>query len=72
MRSGLRWVVLMVCASVFAGAQTAPVKPVDPLHAWVGLKSPADLDNWVRWQISEEQRLIAQMLAVKGPRTRCV
>jgi thimet oligopeptidase len=69
MRSGLRWVVLMVCASVFAGAQTAPVKPVDPLHAWVGLKSPADLDNWVRWQISEEQRLIAQMLAVKGPRT---
>jgi thimet oligopeptidase len=45
------------------------VKPVDPLHAWVGLKAPADLDNWIRWQISEEQRLIAQMLAVKGPRT---
>jgi thimet oligopeptidase len=52
-----------------ACAETAPVKPVDPLHAWVGLKSPADLDNWIRWQISEEQRLIAQLLAVKGPRT---
>jgi len=65
---------VMVCASALAcggaaQAQSAPVKPVDPLHAWVGLKAPADLDNWIRWQISEEQRLIAQMLAVKGPLT---
>jgi thimet oligopeptidase len=70
----MRFVAVMVCASALAcggaaQAQSAPVKPVDPLHAWVGLKAPADLDNWIRWQISEEQRLIAQMLAVKGPRT---
>jgi thimet oligopeptidase len=47
----------------------APVKPADPLHAWVGLKTPADLANFLQWHIAEERRLIAQMLAVKGPRT---
>ena len=51
-----------------ASADT-PAKPVDTLHAWVGLKDPASLDNWVRWHIAEEQRLIAELLAVKGPRT---
>jgi thimet oligopeptidase len=52
-----------------AAAPPPPTQPIDPLRAWVGLKDPAALDNWVRWQIAEEQRLIAQMLAVKGPRT---
>ena len=45
-----------------------PAKPVDPTHAWVGMKDPSSLDNWVRWHIAEEQRLLAEMLSVKGPR----
>jgi thimet oligopeptidase len=64
----------MVCLLAGAAtltAQSAPtaMKPADPLHAWVGLHKPADLENWVRWQIGEEQRMMAGMLAVKGPRT---
>jgi thimet oligopeptidase len=56
-------------SSATASAGVAPAKPVDPLHAWVGMKDPASLDGWVRWHIAEEQRLIAEMLAVKRPRT---
>ncbi|NYF80691.1 M3 family metallopeptidase [Granulicella arctica] len=69
------WFVLRVLLVTFSfsliasGAEPAPVKPVDPVHAWVGLKGASSLDNWVRWQIAEERRLIAGMLAVKGPRT---
>lgn len=66
MRLSKLFAVPVLCASV---ALAAPTKPVDPTHAWVGLKSPADLDNWVQWHISEERRLVAQMLAVKGART---
>jgi len=51
-----------------AVAQT-PTKPVDPLHAWVGLKDGSSLENWDQWHISEERRLVAQLLAVKGLRT---
>jgi thimet oligopeptidase len=62
--------LLLLIFPLAAVAQpAAPTKPVDPLHAWVGLKDPAALDNWVRWHIAEEQRLVAEMLAVKGPRT---
>ena len=65
--------LLLLILPLAAAAQTAapppPTKPVDSLHAWVGLKDPASLDNWVRWHIAEEQRLVAEMLAVKGPRT---
>src|ERR1700753_3725478 len=50
-------------------AQTAPAKPADPTHVWVGLTDAASLDNWVRCHIAEERRRIAQALAVQGPRT---
>lgn len=46
-----------------------PSRPADPLHAWVGLNDGSSLDNWVQWHIAEERRLVAQLLAVSGPRT---
>ncbi len=61
-----------LCTAAIASAQTsspAVKAPADPLHAWVGLKAPADLDNWTQWHLNEETRLIAALLAVKGPRT---
>ena len=63
----LRTLALLAFALPLA-AQT-PTKPADPVHAWVNLHAPADLDNWVQWHISEERRLVAQTLAVKGART---
>ena len=50
-------------------AAAVPATPVDPLHSWVGVRDAASLDSWVRWHIAEEQRLIAELLAVKGRRT---
>jgi thimet oligopeptidase len=67
----VRFTFRLLSLVVFASSALAqtPTKPIDPLHAWVGLKSPADLENWDQWHISEERRLIAQLLAVKGSRT---
>ncbi len=48
-------------------AQTAA--PVDPLHAWVGLKDGDSLAVWTDWHLAEEKRLVAELVAVKGPRT---
>jgi thimet oligopeptidase len=56
-------------SSAFAAAPAATPAPPDPLHAWVGLKNGDSLATWVDWHIAEEKRLIAEMLAVKGPRT---
>jgi thimet oligopeptidase len=44
-------------------------KPVDPLHAWVGLNNASDLEAWTQWHIAEENRLVAALLSVKGTRT---
>ncbi|NUQ27991.1 MAG: hypothetical protein HOQ35_05700 [Acidobacteriaceae bacterium] len=56
--------------AVPAIAQTAaPKPPVDPLHAWVGMTSPADLENWVNYHIAEEKKAVAEILAVNGTRT---
>jgi len=60
--------ILFLTSVSLAVAQT-PTKPADPLHAWVGLTNGASLENWDNWHIAEERRLIAGMLAVKGPRT---
>ena len=63
--------VLMATISVTAVASSpvSPAKPVDPSHAWVGLKDADSLDGWLRWHIAEEHRLLGEMLAVKGQRT---
>jgi len=65
------FVVLAIsCAAPAALAtETAPGKPVDPLHAWVGLHDPAGLEAWTQWHLGEEKHLIDQLLAVKGTRT---
>ena len=52
-----------------AADATTAVKPMDPLHAWVGLKDAAGLEKWVQWHIGEEKRLIAELTAVQGKRT---
>ena len=53
-----------------ATAVAAPApKPVDPLHAWIGLKDATGLEAWTQWHIAEENRLVAALLAVKGMRT---
>jgi thimet oligopeptidase len=65
-RSAFRVLFLASSVTLLAQAQT---KPADPNHAWVGLKDASTLDNWVQWHIAEERHLIADMLAVKGPRT---
>jgi len=72
MRSLMRVVLLTFCFSLLinsAHAEAVPTKPVDATHAWVGVKDASSLDNWVRWHIAEERRLIAQIIATKGPRT---
>ncbi len=60
-------VVAIMGISTMMMGQTA--KPVDPLHAWVGLKSAGDLATWANWHLAEEQRLLSELTAVKGPRT---
>jgi thimet oligopeptidase len=66
----VRKTIAALClVSIVACAQAAPTKPIDPMHAWVGLKDGAGLDNWVQWHIGEERRLVADMLAVKDART---
>jgi len=72
MRSLMRVVLLTFCFSLLitsARAAAVPAKPVDATHAWVGLKDASSLDNWVRWHIAEEHRLVVGIVAVKGPRT---
>jgi thimet oligopeptidase len=48
-------------------AQPAPAS--DPLHAWIGAKTPADLTAWVSQRLAAEQKDLDALLAVKGPRT---
>lgn len=60
---------LLAHSALAAAPDTSAPKPPDPLRAWVGLKDGASLETWVNWHISEEKRLVAQLLAVKGPRT---
>ena len=60
---------LLAQTALAAAPETTAPKPADPLRAWVGLKDGASLETWVNWQVSEEKRLIAQLLAVKGQRT---
>jgi thimet oligopeptidase len=66
-------IVLLTCSLSFlicsASAAATPVMPADATHAWVGLKDASSLDNWVRWHIVQERRLVAELLSVKGPRT---
>ena len=72
MRLTLLSALSLLGVSALAHAQTpaaTPTKPADPLHAWVGLNSPADLENFVQWHIADERRLMSGMLAVKGART---
>jgi len=66
----IRSTALLMSLAVPAIAQTAaPKPPADPLHAWVGMTSPADLENWVNYHIAEEKKAVAEILAVKGTRT---
>jgi thimet oligopeptidase len=67
-RPALHALFLTTVLALTAIAQT-PAKPADPLHAWVGLKNGSSLEAWDQWHIDEERRLVAQILAVKGPRT---
>ena len=52
-----------------ARAQTAPPKPLDEWHAWVGLQDAASLDGWVQWHIAEERRLIHGLVTGQRPHT---
>ena len=63
------FIVATLSASVSAQTPAPAAKPVDSLHAWVGLRAASDLEAWTQWHISEENRLIAALLAVKGTRT---
>jgi len=59
--------VAMMGVSLMAMGQVA--KPVDPLHAWVGLQDADSLAAWTNWHLAEEQRLVAELTAAKGART---
>src|ERR1035438_7628220 len=61
--------IITLTTCIVAQTTTPPSKPADPIHAWVGLESPSDLDAWVQWHIAEERRLVAELFAVKGTRT---
>jgi thimet oligopeptidase len=61
--------IVLVLIMVTSAVGAPPPKPVDPLHAWVGLKDASGLDAWTQWHIAEENRLVAALLAVKGTRT---
>ncbi|MGO4516164.1 M3 family metallopeptidase [Terriglobus sp. 2YAB30_2] len=66
----IRSTALLMSLAVPSIAQTAaPKPPADPLHAWVGMTTPADLENWVNYHIAEEKKAVAEILAVKGTRT---
>lgn len=61
--------VLMAGAAMAETTKAEVARPVDPLHAWVGLKDASGLEAWVQWHLGEEKRLIAELEAVKGKRT---
>lgn len=70
MRTGLMAAAVACGLGMMGGvARAQGAKPVDPLHAWVGLKDAAGLDAWVQWHIGEEKRLIAAIEAVQSKRT---
>ena len=58
----------MLQAAIADDAGTV-ARPVDPLHAWVGLKDAAGLETWVQWHLGEEKQLVAELEAVKEKRT---
>ena len=59
----------LMTAMASGTAMAVVARPVDPLHAWVGLKDAAGLEAWVQWHIGEERRLIAELEAVQGKRS---
>ncbi len=62
--------LLLSFLSISTPAQVAATsaKP-DPLHAWIGAKSPADLTAWISERLAAEQKDVAALTAVSGPRT---
>ena len=58
-----------MASAMAADTMMVAARPVDPLHAWVGLKDAAGLDAWVQWHIGEEKRLIAELTAATGKRS---
>lgn len=50
-------------------AQTATPLPSDPLHAWLGASTPAALTAWINERLAAEQKDLAALTAVSGPRT---
>ena len=51
-----------------AGAEAVKTEP-DPLHAWVQGDDPAQLEAWVDAHLAKSAARIADLVAVKGPRT---
>ena len=53
---------LVLCAPVLRAAN-------DPLHVWVGTLDRTSAEQWVEAHLANEQKYVAALLAVKGPRT---
>jgi thimet oligopeptidase len=56
---------LTALAATVAATETAP----DSTHAWTNKMDAAALERWAKAHIESEQKQIADLLAVKGPRT---
>jgi len=65
-----RRVLHVVWAGVLVlGAATQSFAQNDPVHIWVGKLSGAGEEKWVGAHLTQEQKYVDELLAVKGPRT---
>ena len=57
--------LLLSCFSTSGPAQvSATAAKSDPLHAWIGAKSPADITAWISQRLAAEQKDVAALTAL--------
>jgi thimet oligopeptidase len=65
----LRSFVSVTAMTIVAGSAQCGAAQLDPLHAWGPGMDATALDAWTTYHLGQEQKEIARLLAVTGPRT---
>src|SRR6516225_8101993 len=63
-----RWLVLGVGVALL-GMGAGVMAQSDPVHLWVGKLNGANVEKWTGEHLTQEQKYVDELLAVKGPRT---
>ncbi len=65
----------LISASAFAEAHAASVPPTkiaDPMHSWIGLTKPAQLDQWVDFHVARFNEAVKKLIAKRQSHTVAV